>query len=452
MALFGQLGERLSTTLGRLGGRGRITEDNVAETLREMRVALLEADVALPVIQRFLEAVKKRALGAEVAKSVTPGQAFVKIVHDELAELLAAGDPQLNLRVRPPAVILMAGLQGAGKTTTVAKLAAHLKANRKRVLVVSTDVRRPAAIEQLQTLAGQVDVGFVPADGEAPKAIAERALKQARSQLTDVLIVDTAGRLHVDEELMDEVRMLSQVLSPAETLFVADAMTGQDAVRAAVAFNEALALTGVVLTKADGDARGGAALSVAEVTGRPIKFIGTGERADALEVFDPKRMAGRILGKGDIVGLVESATQKIDKAKAEKLAGKLRKGKGFDLEDFRGQIEQMLDMGGVQSLLDKLPGAGKLPAGAAAGFDDKALRRQVAIVNSMTPKERHHPALLDGSRRKRIARGSGTEVQDVNQLLRQFQQAQKMMKKFKKGGMAKMMGALGGGGLPPGLR
>lgn len=452
MALFGQLGERLSTTLGRLGGRGRITEDNVAETLREMRVALLEADVALPVIQRFLEAVKKRALGAEVVKSVTPGQAFVKIVHDELAALLAAGDSRLNLRVRPPAVILMAGLQGAGKTTTVAKLAAHLKANRKRVLVVSTDVRRPAAIEQLQTLAGQVDVGFVPADGEAPKAIAERALKLARSQLTDVLIVDTAGRLHVDDELMDEVRMLSQVLSPAETLFVADAMTGQDAVRAAAAFNEALALTGVILTKADGDARGGAALSVAEVTGRPIKFIGTGERADALEAFDPQRMAGRILGKGDIVGLVESATQKIDKAKAEKLAGKLRKGKGFDLEDFRGQIEQMLEMGGIQTLLDKLPGAGKLPAGAAAGIDDRALRRQIAIVNSMTPKERRHPALLDGSRRKRIARGSGTEVQDVNQLLRQFQQAQKMMKKFKKGGMARMMGAMGGGGLPPGLR
>ncbi len=451
MALFGQLGERLSTTLGRLGGRGRITEENVAETLREIRVALLEADVALPVIQRFLEAVKTRALGAEVAKSVSPGQAFVKIVHDELADLLAAGDARLNLRVRPPAVILLAGLQGAGKTTTVAKLAAHLKGERKRVLVTSTDLRRPAAIEQLQTLAAQVDVPFEPADGDAPLAIAKRALERARRQLTDVLIVDTAGRLHVDGELMEEVRALSEALKPAETLFVADAMTGQDAVRAAAAFNETLALTGVILTKADGDARGGAALSVAEVTGRPIKFIGTGERNDALEAFDPQRMAGRILGKGDVVGLVESATRKIDQARAEKLAGKLRKGKGFDLEDFRGQIEQMLEMGGVQSLLDKLPGGNRVPAGAAAGFDDKALRRQIAIVNSMTPKERRHPALLDGSRRRRIARGSGTEVQDVNQLMRQFQQAQKMMKKFRKGGMAKMMGALGGGRLPPGF-
>lgn len=450
MALFGQLGGRLSTTLGRLGGRGRITEENVAETLREIRVALLEADVALPVIQRFLEAVKTRALGAEVAKSISPGQAFVKIVHDELSALLAAGNSELNLRVRPPAVILLAGLQGAGKTTTVAKLAANLKAARKRVLVVSTDVRRPAAIEQLQTLAAQVDVAFEPANGETPLQIARRALDRARRQLADVLIVDTAGRLHVDAELMDEVRALSEALKPAETLFVADAMTGQDAVRAAAAFNETLALTGVILTKADGDARGGAALSVAEVTGCPIKFIGTGERIDALEAFDPQRMAGRILGKGDVVGLVESATSKIDQQKAEKLAGKLRKGKGFDLEDFRGQIEQMIDMGGIKSLLDKLPGGQRVPAAAAAGFDDGALRRQIAIVNSMTPKERRHPALLDGSRRRRIAAGSGTAVQDVNQLMRQFQQAQKMMKKFRKGGMAKALGAMGGH-LPPGF-
>ncbi|MGA7965008.1 MAG: signal recognition particle protein [Gammaproteobacteria bacterium] len=449
--MFGQLSERLSTTLGRLGGRGRITEENVAETLREIRIALLEADVALPVIQRFLDAVKARALGAEVAKSVSPGQAFVKIVHDELAGVLAAGNPELNLRVRPPAVILLAGLQGAGKTTTVAKLAANLKAARKRVLVVSTDVRRPAAIEQLQTLATQVDVPFEPANGETPLQIAKRALERARRQLMDVLIVDTAGRLHVDSELMDEVRALSGALKPAETLFVADAMTGQDAVRAAAAFNEALALTGVILTKADGDARGGAALSVAEVTGCPIKFIGTGERIDALEAFDPQRMAGRILGKGDVVGLVESATRKIDSDKAEKLAGKLRKGNGFDLEDFRNQIEQMIDMGGIKSLLDKLPGGQRVPAAAAAGFDDKALRRQIAIVNSMTPRERKRPAVLDGSRRRRIAAGSGTAVQDVNQLLRQFQQAQKMMKKFKKGGMARAMGALGGGRLPPGF-
>lgn len=451
MALFGQLGERLTTTLGRLGGRGRITEDNVAETLREIRIALLEADVALPVIQRFLDAVKTRALGAEVAKSISPGQAFVKIVHDELTALLAVGNSELNLRVRPPAVILLAGLQGAGKTTTVAKLAAHLKAARKRVLVVSTDVRRPAAIEQLETLAAQVGVGFVPVNDKTPSAIAARALAQARSQLVDVLIVDTAGRLHVDTDLMDEVRSISAALTPVETLFVADAMTGQDAMRAAAAFNEALALTGIVLTKADGDARGGAALSVAEVTGCPIKFIGTGERVDELEAFDPRRMAGRILGKGDVVGLVESATRKIDRDKADKLAGKLRRGKGFDLEDFRGQIEQMLNMGGIGALLDKLPGGRRLPAAAAAGFDDRALRRQIAIVNSMTPRERKRPAVIDGSRRRRIANGSGTAVQDVNQLLRQFQQTGKMMKKFKKGGMARVMGALGGGRLPPGL-
>ncbi len=451
MALFGQLGERLTTTLGRLGGRGRITEDNVAETLREIRVALLDADVALPVIQRFLDAVKTRALGAEVAKSISPGQAFVKIVHDELTALLAVGNSELNLRVRPPAVILLAGLQGAGKTTTVAKLAAHLKAARKRVLVVSTDVRRPAAIEQLETLAAQVGVGFVPANDKTPSAIAARALAQARSQLVDVLIVDTAGRLHVDTDLMDEVRSISAALTPVETLFVADAMTGQDAMRAAAAFNAALALTGIVLTKADGDARGGAALSVAEVTGCPIKFIGTGERVDALEAFDPRRMAGRILGKGDVVGLVESATRKIDRDKADKLAGKLRRGKGFDLEDFRGQIEQMLNMGGIGALLDKLPGGRRLPAAAAAGFDDRALRRQIAIVNSMTPRERKRPAVIDGSRRRRIAAGSGTAVQDVNQLLRQFQQTGKMMKKFKKGGMARAMGALVGGRLPPGL-
>ena len=450
MALFGQLGERLSGAVNRMTGRGRITEANVDETLREVRIALLEADVALPVVKRFLAAVKERALGAEVAKSVSPGQAFVKIVHDELAQVLSAGDFALNLRVRPPAVILLAGLQGAGKTTTVAKLAAHLKEQRKRVTVVSTDVQRPAAIEQLETLAGQVGADFVPAGDDEPLAIAKRALEKARSGLADVLIVDTAGRLHVDDALMAEVRALSDALSPAETFFVADAMTGQDAVRSAAAFGEALPLTGVVLTKADGDARGGAALSVAETTGRPIKFIGTGEKTDALEAFDPKRMAGRILGMGDVVGLVESVGRRTDHAKAEKLAGKLRKGKGFDLADFRGQIAQMLEMGGAQALLEKLPGSAKLPPGAAAGFDDRGLRRQIAIVDSMTPRERRHPGVIDGSRRRRIAAGSGTEVQDVNRLLRQFQQTQKMMKKFKKGGLNRALGALGGR-MPPGL-
>jgi signal recognition particle subunit SRP54 len=435
MALFGELGEHLGGAVNRLTGRGRITEANIEETLRELRVALLEADVALPVLKRFLDAVKARALGAEVAKSLTPGQAFIKIVHDELAALFATGTNELNLRVRPPAVILLAGLQGAGKTTTAAKLAARLKREKKRVLLVSTDIARPAAIEQLETLAGEVEVGFVPAQGDSPLAIAERALKRAQAELTDVLIVDTAGRLHVDAALMDEARALADALKPVEALFVADAMTGQDAVRSAAAFGETLPLTGVILTKADGDARGGAALSVAEVTGKPIKFIGVGEKMDALEVFDPERMAGRILGQGDIVGLAEAAADKADRSQAEKLVKKLGKGgKGFDLEDFRAQIEQMFKMGGAQALLDKLPGAGKMRAAAAAGLDDRALRHQVAIINSMTPRERHHPAVIDGSRRRRIAAGSGTEVQDVNQLLRQFQQARKMMKRFKKGG------------------
>ena len=451
MALFGQLGERLSGAVGRLTGRGRITESNIEETLREVRIALLEADVALPVVKRFIDAVKARALGQEVAKSLAPGQAFVKIVQDELAAALSAGDPALSLRVRPPAVILLAGLQGAGKTTTAAKLAAHLVGEkRKRVLLVSTDVQRPAAIEQLETLAARVGAGFVPAAGERPEAIATRALARARAELADILIVDTAGRLHVDSEMMDEVRALARLLAPAETLFVADAMTGQDAARSAAAFGEALELTGVILAKADGDARGGAALSVAEVTGRPIKFVGTGEKLDALEAFDPRRMAGRILGMGDVVGLVEEVGRKADRDKAEALAGKLRKGKGFDLEDFRTQIEQMLALGGTEKLLERLPGAGRLPAGAAAGLDERALRRQIAIVNSMTPRERRHPALLNGSRRRRIADGSGTEVQDVNRLLRQFQQAEKMMKKFRKGGLQRALGALGGR-LPPGF-
>ncbi len=450
MALFGVLSERLTGAVGRLRGRGRITEANVDETLREVRIALLEADVALPVVKRFLGGVKERALGVEVTKSVTPGEAFVKIVRDELAAVLSAGDSGLQLRVRPPAVVMLAGLQGAGKTTTAAKLAARLKDERKRVTVVSTDIRRPAAIQQLETLARQVGVDFVPGHGEDVLAIAKRAVEQARGSLADVLIVDTAGRLHVDAEMMEEVRTLADALSPAEILFVADAMTGQDAVRSAAAFAEALPLTGVVLTKTDGDARGGAALSVAEATGRPIKFIGTGEKLEALEPFDPPRMAGRILGMGDVVGLVETVSRKADRAQAEKLAGKLRKGKGFDLEDFRSQVEQMLKMGGAQALLERLPGAGKLPAGAAATFEERSLRRQIAIINSMTPRERRHPTVIDGSRRRRIAGGSGTEIQDVNRLLRQFQQTQKMMKKFRKGGLARALGAMGGR-LPPGF-
>ncbi len=448
MALFGQLGNRFSAVVQRLSGRGRITEANVSETLREVRIALLEADVALPVVKHFLEAVRQRAMGAEVARSLTPSQAFIKIIHDELAALLAAGDSALNLRVRPPAVILLAGLQGAGKTTTAAKLARRLKDDGKRVMLVSTDVRRPAAIEQLEILAREVGVRFVPVGNRAPLKIAEHALDQARAQLADVLIVDTAGRLHIDAALMSEMHLLAECLAPVETFFVADAMTGQDAVRSAAAFGEALPLTGVILTKADGDARGGAALSVAEITGRPIKFLGTGEKLDGLEAFDPKRMAGRILGMGDVVGLAESVARKADRGQAEKLAGKLRKGKAFDLGDFRVQIEQMLKMGGARAILEHLPGASKLPPGAAAGFDEQTLRRQLAIIDSMTLRERRHSALINGSRRRRIAAGSGTAVQDVNRLLRQFSQAQKMMKKFRKGGMSKMLGAFGGR-IPP---
>ncbi|HEX5314080.1 MAG TPA: signal recognition particle protein, partial [Gammaproteobacteria bacterium] len=425
MALFGQLSASLSAALGRLGGRGRLTEANIEETLVDVRLALLEADVALPVVEKFIEAVKVRALGAEIAKSLTPGQAFVRIVHDELTAMLSRGDPTLKLRVRPPAVILLAGLQGSGKTTSAAKLAARLAGERKRVLLVSTDVQRPAAIEQLEKLAKSIGVGFVPADGEQPLAIARRALARARAELTEVLVVDTAGRLHVDEALMTEIRALADLLAPIETLFVADAMTGQDAVRSAAAFGETLPLTGIILTKTDGDARGGAALSAAEVTGRPIKFLGTGEKTDALEAFDPARMAGRILGMGDLVGLAETVARKGDQKEADALAGKLRSGRKFDLADFRGQIEQMLKVGGARALLEHLPGADKL-ADAAAAVDERALRRQMAIVDSMTPRERHHPALINGSRRRRIAAGSGNEVQDVNRLLRQFQQAEKM--------------------------
>ncbi len=453
--MFENLTERLGRVVQNLRGQGRITEDNIKETLREVRMALLEADVALPVVREFVEEVRQKALGEEVMKSLTPGQALVKIVNDELIRVMGEESRGLELRTQPPAVILMAGLQGSGKTTSVAKLARLLKEQKKKVMVVSADVYRPAAIDQLRTLAEEVGVDFIPSDpGQKPEKIARDALDAARKAHADVLIVDTAGRLHVDEEMMAEIKALHEVLSPAETLFVVDAMTGQDAANTARAFNEALPLTGVVLTKIDGDARGGAALSIRKITGKPIKFLGTGEKTTALEVFHPDRIASRILGMGDVVSLVEEISRKVDQEKAAKLAKKIHKGKGFTLADFKEQMEQMAKMGGVASLMDKLPGMNQLPEGVKAEAGDREIRKMIAIINSMTPQERAFPQIIKGSRKRRIARGSGTQVQDVNRLLKQFTQMQKMMKKMKGGGLAKMMrgmkGRFPGGGMPPG--
>ncbi|HTY48981.1 MAG TPA: signal recognition particle protein [Steroidobacteraceae bacterium] len=453
--MFDSLTQRLARTVDALRGRGRITEDNVAETLREVRVALLEADVALPVIKQFIEQVKARALGEEVLGSLTPGQAFVGILHRELVALMGDSRAGFQLRAQPPVVVLLAGLQGAGKTTTAAKLARWLIAEqRKRVLLVSTDVRRPAAMLQLERLAEQVGATYFPApDSQAPPDIAAAALEQARRGLFDVLIVDTAGRLHVDAQLMAEVREIDAAVSPAERLFVVDAMAGQDAVNAARAFGAALALTGTILTKADGDARGGAALSVRQVTGSPIVFLGMGEKTDALSPFDPERMASRILGMGDVVALVEQVQRQVDAGEAERLAKKMASGKGFDLSDLRGQLEQLQKMGGVTAFLDNLPAAAAQKAGAAAVQQgDSQVRRQIAIINSMTPRERRQPGLIDGSRRRRIARGSGTQVQDVNRLLKQFLEMQRMMKGLKGGKLRRMLGALSamkGGAGPP---
>ncbi len=450
--MFDGLTERLGQTLRNLRGVGRLTEDNIKDTLREVRMALLEADVALPVVKEFIDHVRERAVGEEVLKSLTPGQAFVKIVNDELVRLMGEHNDRLALNVTPPAVILMAGLQGSGKTTTVAKLARWLKEReKKKVMVVSADVYRPAAIDQLRTVAGEVGAEFIPSSpDEKPTDIVRRALQEAKVQHADVLIVDTAGRLHVDDEMMGEIRALHEVLQPAETLFVVDSMTGQDAANTARAFDQALPLTGVILTKTDGDARGGAALSIRQITGKPIKFLGVGEKMDALEPFHPDRIASRILGMGDVVSLVEQAQQHVDREKAEKLATKIKKGKGFDLEDFRDQIGQLRKMGGMASLLDKLPGVANLPKGAMNAVDDRQIARLEAIINSMTPQERRHPAIIKGSRKRRIAAGSGTQVQDVNRLLKQFNQMQKMMKKMGKGGMGKMLRNMKGQ-LPPGF-
>ncbi len=449
--MFEGLSDRLGRTLRDLRGVGRLTEDNIKDSLREVRMALLEADVALPVVREFVAHVKERAVGEEVTKSLTPGQALVKIVNDELVHVMGEANEELDLNATPPAVVLMAGLQGSGKTTTVAKLARWLRERRgKSVMVTSADVYRPAAIEQLERLAGEVGADFHPSrPDQDPVEIATGALQAARVAHRDVVIVDTAGRLHIDEPLMDEIKRLHAALNPVETLFVVDSMTGQDAANTAKAFHDALPLTGVVLTKADGDARGGAALSIRQITGKPIKFIGVGEKTEALEPFHPERIASRILGMGDVVSLVEEVQHKVDRDQAERLARKLKKGKGFDLEDFREQLEQMDKLGGMGALLEKLPGAGNLPQGVREQVDDRQMRRLAAIIGSMTRQERRHPDIISGSRKRRIAAGSGTQVQDVNRLLKQFKQMSKMMKKMKKGGMSKMMRGLAGR-MPPG--
>lgn len=450
--MFDQLTARLSRTIENLRGRGRITEENVAETLRETRIALLEADVALPVVKSFIESVKAKALGTEVLSSLTPGQAFIGILHRELTELMGGAGAAWRLQATPPVVILLAGLQGAGKTTTAAKLARWLtERERKRVLLASTDVRRPAAMLQLERLAGQIGAEYFPASAtEAPAAIARAALERARTGVFDVLIVDTAGRLHVDEALMAEVREIDAAVAAHERLFVVDAMAGQDAVNAARAFGAALDLTGVILTKADGDARGGAALSVRQVTGKPIVFAGVGEKTEALEPFDPERMASRILGMGDVVSLVEQVHRQVDTEEAHRLAQKFVKGKSFDMVDLRSQLEQLQKMGGVGALIDKLPGAAVKKGAVSADQGDRELRRQIAIINSMTPRERRNPSIIDGSRRRRIAGGSGVRVQDVNRLLKQFLEMQRVMKSMKGGRLRQLMGALKGG-MPPGF-
>jgi signal recognition particle subunit SRP54 len=450
--MFENLTARLTRTVESLRGRGRITEDNITEALRDVRVALIEADVALPVIKGFIDAVKAKAVGAEIESSLTPGQAFIGVLHKELVALMGGAREGFNLRAQPPIVVLLAGLQGAGKTTSAAKLARWLiEREKKRVLLVSTDVRRPAAILQLERLAGQVGADFWRAtEGTAPPDIARAALEQARKGVFDVLIVDTAGRLHVDEGLMQEARDIDSAVHAAERLFVVDAMAGQDAVNAAKAFASTLELTGIVLTKADGDARGGAALSVRQVTGKPIVFVGVGEKTEALEPFDPERMASRILGMGDVVALVEQVQRQVDTDEATRLAKKVASGKGFDMIDLKGQLEQLQKMGGVAALLDKLPTAATQRA-PSADQGDRDIRRQIAIINSMTPKERRNPGVIDGSRRRRIAGGAGVQVQDVNRLLKQFLEMQRMMKNLKGGKLKRMMNAFKGGP-PPGFR
>jgi signal recognition particle subunit SRP54 len=451
--MFTSLTKRLTQIIKNLSGQGRLTESNIQDVLGEVRQALLEADVALPVVKTFIERLKEKALGQQVLQSITPGDMLVKIVSDELTLILGHETQMLNLQTPPPAVILIVGMQGSGKTTTVAKLAYWLQqVHKKSVLVTSADIYRPAAIKQLETLAQQVGAHYFPShSSQNPIAIAKDAINKAKTQFVDVVIIDTAGRLHIDKEMMAELCAIHNAIHPIETLFVVDSMMGQDAVNAAKIFNDTLPLTGVILTKTEGDTRGGVALSVRNVTGKPIKFIGIGEKTDALELFHPDRIASRILGMGDILSLVEEAQRKVDKSHAEKMAKKITKGKSFDLQDFLAQLQQMRHMGGVASLLGKMPGMGQISEVAKNSIDDKTFIKMEAIINSMTHKERRFPAKIKGSEKRRIAMGSGAQVQDINRLLKQFMQMQKMMKKLKGGGMLKMMQKLKGlapGGLP----
>ena len=444
--MFNHLSERLSQPLNSLRGNKKLTSNNIKETLQVVRKALLEADVALSVVKQFITDIEAKALGETTASQVKAGDAFVKIVSDELTHLLGDTHSELSLNAQPPVVILMAGLQGSGKTTTAAKLAKHLQdKEKKKVMLASADIYRPAAIDQLKTLSQQINAEFFPSNPKQnPKAIVKGALKQAKQQFADVLIIDTAGRLHIDDTLMAELKEISKLSQPTETLLVVDSMTGQDAANIAKTFNDTLELTGVILTKADGDARGGAALSMRIITGKPIKFLGVGEKLDALEAFHPERMASRILGMGDIVSLVEEAESKVDKKEADKLAKKLQKGKRFDFNDFLAQLAQMKKMGGMQSMMGKLPGMGKMPQAAKDMMDDKLLIKMEAIIHSMTPQERSFPAVLNGSRKKRITAGSGTELQDINKLTKQFTQMQKMIKRFKGNKMQKRLKQLEG--------
>ena len=454
MAMLETLTDRLSLTLKKISGKASLSEKNIQETLREVRMALLEADVALPVVKDFIELVKQRALGREVSSSLNPGQQFLKIVQAELEQVMGEENKTLNLNVQPPAVILMAGLQGVGKTTSVAKLSKFLKdREKKKVMVVSADVYRPAAIDQLKTLAEEVDVEFFSStQDQKPVDITKSAIAAAKKKFIDVLIIDTAGRLAVDEEMMGEIAQVHKVAKPVETLFVVDAMLGQDSVNTAKAFNETLPLTGVILTKVDGDARGGAALSVRHVTGKPIKFLGVGEKTDALEPFHPERIASRILGMGDVLSLIEDVERKVDQEKAQKLANKVAKGKRFDLNDLREQLQQMKQLGGMESLVDKLPGMGNMAQLAQQKDVTGQFGKMEHIIDSMTPKERSNPDILNGSRKRRITQGSGTSIQDLNRLLKQHKQMGKMMKKMKGKGMQNMMRGLGNmtppGGFP----
>ena len=440
--MLDNLTSRFSNVFKNIRGQSKLTEDNIKEALREVRLALLEADVALPIVKDFVNNVKEKALGREITDSLTPDQAFIGVVNEALVDLMGKENSSLNLAAAPPAVVLMAGLQGAGKTTTVGKLSRLLKnEQKKKILVVSADVYRPAAIEQLKLLAEQVGVDFFPSDaGQQPVDIARAAVDYAKKHFYDVLMVDTAGRLAIDEAMMNEIKALHAAVNPVETLFVVDAMLGQDAVNTAQAFNEALPLTGVILTKMDGDSRGGAALSVRQTTGKPIKFIGIGEKVNGLEPFHPDRIASRILGMGDVLTLIEDVQKGIDEEVAAKMAKKLHKGKGFDLNDFKEQIQQMRNMGGLESIMSKMPGEiGQLSKQIPEGTAEKAMGHVEAIINSMTAKERANPALLKASRKRRIAAGSDTTIQEVNKMLKQFEQSQQMMKMFSGKGMGKLM-------------